>query len=206
MKIPLCLSFSGDKISVSRGDERKQRLNAKEEIKMDHFEMVEKLRQKANVSYEEAKAALEDSDWDILDALVLLESEGKMKENDARAAESAAQENKSYDYTTKKGNQVHVDVSSGWTKLWDFVKKMFQKGNTNQFVIHRNGQELLSMPITVLAILALVMWPASVIILFIALFFGARYSFRGPDIGSKVNSAMDKAANMVQGDQENKVE
>ena len=39
---------------------------------MDHFEMVEKLRAKANVSYEEAKAALEASDWDILDALVLL--------------------------------------------------------------------------------------------------------------------------------------
>ena len=46
---------------------------------MDHFEMVEKLRTKANVTYEEAKAALEASDWDILDALVLLESEGKVK-------------------------------------------------------------------------------------------------------------------------------
>ncbi|NLO13382.1 MAG: ubiquitin, partial [Clostridiales bacterium] len=44
---------------------------------MDHFEMVEKLRQKANVSYEEAKAALEHSEWDLLDALVYLESQGK---------------------------------------------------------------------------------------------------------------------------------
>ena len=172
---------------------------------MDHFELVEKLRQKANVSYEEAKAALEASDWDILDALVLLEGEGKVKESEA-APEFTTQEKKTYDYTTKNGKQVHMEVSGGFAKLWSFLKKMFQKGNANQFVITRNGQEMLSMPITVLVILALVMWPASMIVLFIALFFGARYSFRGPDISSKVNSAMDKAAEMVQGDQENKVE
>ena len=40
---------------------------------MTNYEMVELLRQKANVSYEEAKAALEASDWDLLDAIVLLE-------------------------------------------------------------------------------------------------------------------------------------
>jgi len=40
--------------------------------------MVETLREKANVSYEEAKAALEASNWDLLDAIVLLEGEGKI--------------------------------------------------------------------------------------------------------------------------------
>ena len=58
---------------------------------MDHFEMVEKLRTKANVSYEEAKAALEASNWDILDALVLLENEGKVN-NGATKAEYTTQE------------------------------------------------------------------------------------------------------------------
>ena len=37
---------------------------------MEHIDMVEKLRQKANVSYEEAKQALEKNEWDLLDALV----------------------------------------------------------------------------------------------------------------------------------------
>lgn len=169
---------------------------------MDHFEMVEKLRQKANVSYEEAKAALEASDWDILDALVLLESEGKVKDVE-NVTEFTTQEKKE---DSAKSSKARSDFSSGWAKMWDYMKKLFQKGNTNQFVINRNGQELLSMPITVLVILALVLWPASMIVLFIALFFGARYSFRGPDISGKVNNAMDKAADMVQGDEENKVE
>lgn len=40
---------------------------------MDNFEKVEKLREKANVSYEEAKQALENCNWDILDAMIYLE-------------------------------------------------------------------------------------------------------------------------------------
>ena len=45
---------------------------------MTNLEMVETLREKANVSYEEAKTALEASNWDLLDAILLLESEGKI--------------------------------------------------------------------------------------------------------------------------------
>ena len=52
---------------------------------MEHLEKVEKLKEKANVSYEEAKAALESCDWDILDALVKLESEGKVNGTDTAA-------------------------------------------------------------------------------------------------------------------------
>lgn len=149
---------------------------------MDHFEMVEKLRQKANVSYEEAKEALEASDWDILDALVLLESEGKVN-GGVEKAEYTTQEKK----PDARSAQRSQTWESGWTKFWNVVKKLFQKGNANQFVIQRNGQELMSMPITVLVLIVLVLWPASLLVMFIALFFGARYSFRGPDISGKAN-------------------
>ena len=46
---------------------------------MEQLEKVEKLRQRANVSYEEAKMALEQSNWDLLDAMVYLEQLGKVK-------------------------------------------------------------------------------------------------------------------------------
>ena len=45
---------------------------------MDNFEKVEKLREHANVSYEEAKQALENSNWDILDAMSLNGNSQKM--------------------------------------------------------------------------------------------------------------------------------
>ena len=37
---------------------------------MEQLEKVEKLRERADVSYEEAKEALEACDWDLLDAMV----------------------------------------------------------------------------------------------------------------------------------------
>ena len=46
---------------------------------MDIFEKVEKLVEKAGVSYEDAKAALDKADGDLLDAMILLEKEGKAK-------------------------------------------------------------------------------------------------------------------------------
>ena len=158
---------------------------------MDHFEMVEKLRAKANVSYEEAKAALEASDWDMLDALVLLESEGKVKDA-PEAKEYTTQEKKEYSWNTGNG-EVKVTFSSALSKLWDWIRKLFQKGNANQFVITRKGDELIAMPITVLALLLICFWPFSLVILFVGLFLGARYSFRGPDINTNVNDFMNKA-------------
>ena len=158
---------------------------------MVHFELVEKLRAKANVSYEEAKAALEKSDWDMLDALVLLESEGKVKDA-PEAKEYTTQEKKEYSWNTGNG-EVKVTFSSALSKLWDWIRKLFQKGNANQFVITRKGDELIAMPITVLALLLICFWPFSLIILFVGLFLGARYSFRGPDINTNVNAFMNKA-------------
>lgn len=159
---------------------------------MDHFEMVEKLRAKANVSYEEAKTALEASDWDILDALVLLENEGKVKDA-PEAKEYTTQEKKDASWEARNGAEMKATVSSGLSKLWDWIKKIFQKGNGNQFVINRRGEELVAMPITVLAVLMICFWPFSLIVLFVGLFLGARYAFRGPDINTKVNDFMDKA-------------
>ena len=46
---------------------------------MDNFEKVEKLREKAGVSYEEAKAALEQCNYDLLDAMISLEKQGKVQ-------------------------------------------------------------------------------------------------------------------------------
>ena len=46
---------------------------------MEHIEMVEKLMAKANASYAEAKQALENNNWDMLDALIELERQGKVR-------------------------------------------------------------------------------------------------------------------------------
>ena len=50
------------------------------------LEQVEALRARAEVSYEEARAALEDSGGDLLDALIALERAGKLRPDGARGA------------------------------------------------------------------------------------------------------------------------
>ena len=162
---------------------------------MEHFEMVEKLRQKANVSYEEAKAALEKCDWDMLDALVLLENEGKVKGEESS--------NASYSTQPKPKTQVKVEVDSsfqeGCRKFWKLLCKLFRMGNTNYFVAkNKKGEETTSMPITVLVLLMILFWPFSLIVLVIGLFSNCRYSFQGPDITKQVNDVMDKAADAIQ--------
>ena len=150
---------------------------------MDHYEMVESLRAKANVTYEEAKAALEASDWDMLDALVLLESEGKV--------------NGAPEFTTKeKTDEARKTIRNGkgsLSKLGAWISKMITLGNQNQFVISRKGSELVAMPLTVMALLTVLVWPFALIVLFAGFFLGTRYAFRGPDINATVNDFVNKA-------------
>jgi hypothetical protein len=82
-------------------------------------------------------------------------------------------------------------------------------------VVTRDGEELISMPITVMVLLTICFWPFSLIVLFVGLFLKARYSFRGPNINDRVNdvmgSAQEKAASAVQihrsaGDEDKKAE
>ena len=44
---------------------------------MEDLKLVEKLKDKANISYEEAKEILEANNWDILDAIIYLEENQK---------------------------------------------------------------------------------------------------------------------------------
>ena len=152
---------------------------------MDHYEMVETLRAKANVTYEEAKAALEASDWDMLDALVLLESEGKV---------NGAPEFTTKEKTDETCRSAHkCEVRGNLSKLGAWIRKMITLGNQNQFVISRKGSELVAMPLTVMALLMVLVWPFSLIVLFAGFFLGTRYAFRGPDINTTVNDIVSKA-------------
>ena len=156
---------------------------------MDHFEMVEKLREKANVSYEEAKAALEACDWDILDALVLLESEGKVSEKNGA---SYSTEEKS-DTPQEDRNKKNARITGA--KIKEFVSSLFKKGSENSFVVKRKGEELLRLPLIALILLLVFLFRLMLILLLIGLFCGIRYSFEGPLFNkTTVNHVMDKAA------------
>lgn len=153
---------------------------------MDQINKVEKLRQKANISYEEAKAALERSNWDLLDALVDLESQGKLE-----------QEQKEH-FTTRPEPQPQAeqgqDFRGSFTKFFAYIAELINKANVIQMDVTKRGKVVLSMPLTVLLLLLVFLFWWVLPAMTIGLFLGFRYSFRGHKVTDNVNKAMDKAA------------
>jgi hypothetical protein len=177
-----------------------ERLNKREGIEMTHFEMVEKLREKANVSYEEAKAALEKADWDLLDAMLILEKQGRIGDSGDKGENSAGE------YTTKrekKAERAEKDRHTFGEKLGKFgrwLAKMVAVGNANSFIVFRNGEKMMTISVTTLVVLLLFTFPLPLIIMIVGLFFGFKYKFQGPNFGSEaINNAIDRAANMADG-------
>ena len=66
------------------------------------LEQVERLREKANISYEEAKAVLEEAGGSLLDALILLEQRGKIHSDAGKSAH----------YSTRPGSNGGTDAGA----------------------------------------------------------------------------------------------
>jgi len=158
---------------------------------MDRIEMVDKLREKAGVSYEEAKAALEKNDWDLLDAIVSLEQEGKVKETSFSTKKEEPEKEKQNTYY----EQAQQPRSDGFERFLKWCGRVLHKGNTNHIQINRHNEKQLSLPMTAFVLL-LIFFPYVVIpLLIVGLFFGFHYKFVGADLGKKgINDVMDKAS------------
>jgi hypothetical protein len=166
---------------------------------MATLEQVEKLRQHANVSYDEARAALDASGDDLLEAIIYLERQGK-----------TAPPNGGGYYSTQHANfTVHQGGGNGYSsyqpegenfsqlmkRFFNWCKVIVHKGNTNHFEVWQHGSRAVTVPVTVLALLLVFCWWIVLPLVVIGLFCGCTYRFRGPELeDSGVNSVMDGAA------------
>ncbi len=170
------------------------------------LDQVEKLRQRANVSYDEAKNALEEADGDILDAIISLEKQNRIKSPAGGGYYNSREEihNRKKDESNNERrhnhNQEHRqqfrDAIHG---LIRWVKKMIGKGNRNHFEVIKNGDTSISVPVTILVVALLFAFWVVVPLLVVGLFFGFRYTFTGPDLGKdSINRAMDSVADVAE--------
>lgn len=164
---------------------------------MANFENVEKLRERANVTYDEAKAALDACGDDLLEAMILLEREGKVAPPQSggyystrwRSAASSGQDADSD--THRRGGRFGAVMK----RLWNHFLALLHKGNTNSFDVSRNEQRVFTMPVTALVLLVIFCFWVTVPLLVIGLFCGCRYSFRGPQMDdARVNEIMNTAS------------
>lgn len=158
---------------------------------MTHFEMVEKLCEKANVTYEEAKTALEATNWDLLDAVVLLEQEGKVKKSSSHHSTQS-------EPIEEEEPPKAVPLRRRFRQLGQLFLKLLRIGNENHLVVSYKGNMVFSLPVTVVAILLIFSCMGVLLAMGISLFFGVRYAFKGEQLGKEsVNNAMQKASEVV---------
>ncbi|MDO5539538.1 MAG: UBA/TS-N domain protein [Eubacteriales bacterium] len=161
---------------------------------MDQLEKVEKLRERANVTYEEAKEALEACEWDLLDAMVHLEKAGKAK-GPAQESYSTSYEEQSQYVSVKDKVQEQKDAGdSFFNKMGRLFKKFWEKCVNNSFCVKRKGEEVLKVPVWALVLAVLISWRLVLAAMVIGLFLKCQYSFCGKDDLKEANTVMEKAS------------
>lgn len=161
---------------------------------MDNFEKVEKLRERANVSYEEAKQALDNSNWDILDAMIYLEQNGKVRGPEQSSYTTQAEKVK---VEIDDDKDCESNFSENLRRFGKWLSDLFDKGNRNSFCVKKDNREIFKMPITLLVVLLVFAFWVVVPLMVVGLFLNTRYQFEGPDIrvvDIDINKAMDGAA------------
>jgi hypothetical protein len=170
---------------------------------MTELEKVEKLREKADVSFLEAKEALDNSGGDILDALIYLEKQGKSTVPSGGGFFSggvgASMQVQHSTHGSDSGADRGESFSDLMKRLGRFCLKMFEKGNSNFLDAIKGDEVILSCPVTALVLLIIFFFWVTIPLIVISLFFGLRYQFRGADLGrDSVNRVMDGASEVVE--------
>ncbi len=164
---------------------------------MDQLEKVEKLRQRADVGYEDAKNALEACNWDMLDAMVYLERLGKVKKPEQTVYSTSYEDQSGYVSVKDKVKQQKATEGGFCRKIGRLCKKLWQKGKDNYFCVGYKDEEVVRVPVWIFVLSLLFAWHIIVIIMIVSLFFDCHYSFAGKDDLSKVNRFMSKANEMA---------
>ena len=165
---------------------------------MDKLEKVERLREHANVTYEEAKAALEQANDDLLDAMVILEKQGKVGAPEAKTYSTSYEEQKQYLSVQEKVEEQNRAYSFGQTVKGIFIIIKDFVLHTN-FLITREGKVVFNMPTWALALIVLLTAEISIPVMLIAMLFKVRYHFEGERHTQTANTILNKAGSFADG-------
>lgn len=170
---------------------------------MERYEMAELLSGKAGVTLEEASKALEENEWDLLDAMIALER----KRNTAAepVLVGGGQDAGGYAYTAPQAPQPVRNtakkepvLTNGFAQLWEYIKKLFLLLVHTDFTVTRREKEFMSFPVIWLVVLLICCFWVTLPALLIGLFFDCQYRFEGKGKASDAaNWAMEKLEDAV---------
>lgn len=153
-----------------------------------NLEQIDILRERANVSYQEAKEALELCGGDIVEALAYLEKQDKLK-SDCRMENNKHQQEYRHEHRHEHG------------RFLSKMREIIIKGNKIKFIISKKGKALLNIPVTAAVIITIILLPvfpfviAGVILLLVT---GHKFKFERADGECmSVNNLLDNVSTIV---------
>jgi ribosome recycling factor len=81
------------------------------------LEQIDELRRRANVSFEDAREALQECNGDLVEAIVYLEKNGKIKSTNSSEPKDS---------------------------LWDKFKALVNKGNNTRFIMYKKDKTIIN--------------------------------------------------------------
>ncbi|ADG83520.1 DUF4342 domain-containing protein [Thermincola potens] len=144
------------------------------------LEQIDMLKERANISYAEAKEALEKCNNDIVEALIALEKENKVKAYKVEKVESE---------------------SKYWTaakKLLKATGKLIKKGNETKFVVKKAEKTVVDLPVNAVVLTTVIAPPIAVLGVAGALVTNHKIKFIKPDgEDASINKTIDKISKAV---------
>lgn len=171
---------------------------------MDKLNLVEKLREKTGITYEDAKRVLEINNWDILDAILELEKEGKVKAPSVSIfytneyKESYEEENTESNFEEVKKDS-NYKSNSTFEEIFEAICKFIDNCNNIFIEIKGKNNFFLKFPLTVVIVLLIFGFWLLIPLIVIGLFLDIEFSVESKKINTdKVNDILSKISKEVQ--------
>ena len=132
------------------------------------LEKIDMLMERANISYKEAKEALEAHNGDMVEALIYLEASNKTSG------------------VKRTAPQPRPRAQRPENDFFEDLKKFFAKMHKTSFIIGNSSKRILDIPLTIAALLILFMLPFSLFAMIIPYLFGYKISILDAE-GKNVN-------------------
>ena len=156
---------------------------------MNRFELIEKLRERADINYEEADQLLSDTQDDLIAALIILEKQGRLKGmQQGRPGRTSGDDGVRTEAGTKKSKR--SVIGHAFRTFGNFI------AHTTFHMAHGES-EILVLPTFVFALLMLFFWQTIAPLMLISLFFKVHYYFDGTASTKAANDFIDQAEELA---------
>ena len=167
-----------------------------EDKKMTNQDMIEKLSRTAGVSAQDAERALEANDWDLFDAMVALEREGKTEKSGADVRTVVGEICDEGEAPRRVKNS--AKKSGAGNTIVPGFKRLIKKLAKTSFVVTRRDEELVRFPTLLLVLLLIIGFWLTLPALIVGMALGCRFRFDDKsETGEAANKAMDDMQSFV---------